>query len=98
MSVPSSPSVFVRFSSSFVGHREFVVRPPESEQFDYEAELAVVIGRVARRVSRRRQWIMWQVTPASQRTRCETGSAIRHRRLPAKLRQLRCIRAVAGYP
>ena len=50
MSVPSSPSVFVRFSSSFVGHREFVVRPPESEQFDYEAELAVVIGRVARRV------------------------------------------------
>lgn len=49
--VPQRPSVFVRFSSSFVGHGQPVIRPRESEQFDYEAEIAVVIGRRARRVS-----------------------------------------------
>lgn len=48
--VPARPSVFVRFVSSFAAHDEPVLRPPESEQFDYEAELAVVIGRRARRV------------------------------------------------
>nr|WP_315594185.1 fumarylacetoacetate hydrolase family protein [uncultured Cupriavidus sp.] len=48
--VPERPSLFVRFSSSFVGHGEPVLLPAESEQFDYEAELAVVIGRSARRV------------------------------------------------
>jgi 2-keto-4-pentenoate hydratase/2-oxohepta-3-ene-1,7-dioic acid hydratase in catechol pathway len=48
--VPERPSVFVRFSSSFVGHGEPVLRPAESEQFDYEAELAVIIGRPARRI------------------------------------------------
>ncbi|CAB3807043.1 hypothetical protein LMG28614_06524 [Paraburkholderia ultramafica] len=49
--VPTRPSVFVRFSSSFVGHEEPVLLPAESEQFDYEAEIAVIIGRRARRVS-----------------------------------------------
>jgi 2-keto-4-pentenoate hydratase/2-oxohepta-3-ene-1,7-dioic acid hydratase in catechol pathway len=49
--VPARPSVFVRFASSFVAAGQPVRRPAESEQFDYEAELAVVIGRTARRVS-----------------------------------------------
>lgn len=47
---PVQPSVFVRFPSSFVGHEDAVIRPRESQQFDYEAELAVVIGRRGRRV------------------------------------------------
>jgi len=51
LSVPPRPSVFVRFSSSFVGHEQPVLRPAESEQFDYEAELAVIVGRRARHVS-----------------------------------------------
>ncbi len=49
--VPKYPSMFVRFPDSFVGHLEPVQRPWASTQFDYEAELAVVIGRPARHVS-----------------------------------------------
>lgn len=50
MPIPHHPSVFVRFASSFSAQNQPVFRPRESEQFDYEAELAVVIGRTARRV------------------------------------------------
>ncbi|HEU4616826.1 MAG TPA: fumarylacetoacetate hydrolase family protein, partial [Gammaproteobacteria bacterium] len=49
---PDRPVIFVRFVDSVVGHGEPMIRPPESEQYDYEGELAVVIGRRARRVSR----------------------------------------------
>jgi len=51
MPVPARPSVFVRFASSFAAHGQPVLRPRESEQFDYEAELAIVIGKPARRVA-----------------------------------------------
>ncbi|PUE62129.1 5-carboxymethyl-2-hydroxymuconate isomerase [Limnohabitans sp. Rim8] len=50
MQVPLNPSVFVRYPNSFVGQGQPVLRPPESEQFDYEAEMAVVIGRGGRRI------------------------------------------------
>jgi 2-keto-4-pentenoate hydratase/2-oxohepta-3-ene-1,7-dioic acid hydratase in catechol pathway len=50
--VPDYPVVFTRFPSSLVGHGEPIVRPAVSEQFDFEGELAVVIGRPAHRVSR----------------------------------------------
>ena len=49
---PEYPVVFVRFADSIVGHGQPMIRPSESVQFDYEGELAVVIGRRARRVSR----------------------------------------------
>jgi 2-keto-4-pentenoate hydratase/2-oxohepta-3-ene-1,7-dioic acid hydratase in catechol pathway len=44
------PSLFLRVPESFVAHGEALVRPPESQQFDYEGELAVVIGRSGRRI------------------------------------------------
>ena len=50
MAVPERPSLFVRFAASQVGHLQPVVRPRASAQFDYEAELAVVIGRRCRHV------------------------------------------------
>ena len=50
--VPEYPVVFVRFAQSLVGDGEAIVRPAVSEQFDFEGELAVVIGRDAHRVSR----------------------------------------------
>ncbi len=50
--VPEHPVVFVRFPGSLTGHRQPIVRPVVSEQFDFEGELAVVIGRRARHVSR----------------------------------------------
>lgn len=49
--VPNYPVVFVRFPGSMVGHGEGIVRPRISQQFDFEGELAVVIGRRARHVS-----------------------------------------------
>jgi 2-keto-4-pentenoate hydratase/2-oxohepta-3-ene-1,7-dioic acid hydratase in catechol pathway len=46
--------LFVRFGDSIVGHERPILKPRESEQLDYEGELAVVIGRRARRVGRDR--------------------------------------------
>ena len=46
----SYPSLFVRFGDSFVGHERPVIRPHESEQFDCEGEIVVVIGRPGRRI------------------------------------------------
>ena len=48
---PTRPSLFVRFPGSFVGHGERIVRPAESVQFDYEGEIALVIGRAGRRIA-----------------------------------------------
>ncbi len=48
---PSYPSFFMRAATSLVAHTEAIVRPPCSTQLDYEAEMAVVIGRTARHLS-----------------------------------------------
>lgn len=50
MEVPRHPSLFVRFPEAQVGHLAPVVRPTASEKFDYEAELAVVIGKAGRHI------------------------------------------------
>jgi len=47
----SFPSVFVRFPSSLTGHDQDLVRPPESEQLDYEGEIVAVIGTGGRRIA-----------------------------------------------
>ncbi len=49
---PKNPSVFVRFPGSFVAHRAPLIRPPETKQFDYEGEIALVIGKAGRRIPR----------------------------------------------
>ena len=49
--LPPYPSVFLRTPGSLVGHRQSIVRPPESEQFDYEGEIAIVIGKSGRRIA-----------------------------------------------
>jgi 2-keto-4-pentenoate hydratase/2-oxohepta-3-ene-1,7-dioic acid hydratase in catechol pathway len=51
MPLPEKPVVFSKFSSSVIAPGEPVVLPAASQQVDYEAELAVVIGRSARNVS-----------------------------------------------
>jgi 2-keto-4-pentenoate hydratase/2-oxohepta-3-ene-1,7-dioic acid hydratase in catechol pathway len=45
------PSLFLRIPESFVAHQEPLIRPPESQQLDYEGELAVIIGREGRRIA-----------------------------------------------
>ncbi len=49
-SVPANMSLFPRFPRSFTGHGQPLIRPRESDKFDYEGEIAVVIGRGGRRI------------------------------------------------
>ena len=48
---PDFPTLFGRFNSSLIGHGAPILRPPQSEQLDYEGELVAVIGKTARDVS-----------------------------------------------
>jgi 2-keto-4-pentenoate hydratase/2-oxohepta-3-ene-1,7-dioic acid hydratase in catechol pathway len=48
---PDYPTLFTRFPDTLVGHGEPVVCPRLSTQYDYEGELAIVIGKPARYVS-----------------------------------------------
>ncbi len=45
------PVLFARFAGSQVGHGQPLVRPAVSEEFDYEGELAVIIGTPGRHIS-----------------------------------------------
>ena len=47
---PKFPSVFLRTPGSFVGHNQDIMRPPESDQLDYEGEIVLVIGKGGRRI------------------------------------------------
>jgi 2-keto-4-pentenoate hydratase/2-oxohepta-3-ene-1,7-dioic acid hydratase in catechol pathway len=51
---PVYPEIFARYATSLIAHREAIRRPRESSSLDYEAELAVVIGRGGRRIHRDR--------------------------------------------
>jgi 2-keto-4-pentenoate hydratase/2-oxohepta-3-ene-1,7-dioic acid hydratase in catechol pathway len=46
------PTLFTRFANTQVGHEQPLIRPRVSTEFDYEAELAVIIGRPAHRMRR----------------------------------------------
>ena len=50
MAIPEQPVIFSKFPTSVIGPGEPVVIPSKSAQTDYEAELAVVIGRRAKNV------------------------------------------------
>lgn len=50
--IPKSPIIFAKFATSLVGHEGTVVLPRISEKVDFEAELAFVIGKEGRHVSR----------------------------------------------
>lgn len=48
---PEHPVLFVRFPGSQTGHGRPLVRPSVSTKFDYEGELAIVIGRGGRHIA-----------------------------------------------
>lgn len=48
---PDYPSIFARYSDSVVPHGEPIIKPKESDQLDYEGELAVVIGKQGRHIA-----------------------------------------------
>jgi 2-keto-4-pentenoate hydratase/2-oxohepta-3-ene-1,7-dioic acid hydratase in catechol pathway len=48
--LPKQPSMFIRLTNTLVGHEGELIRPSVSEQFDFEGELALVIGRAGRHI------------------------------------------------
>jgi acylpyruvate hydrolase len=48
--LPEYPTLFAKFADTLIGARDDIIRPQETGQLDWEAELAVVIGTPARRV------------------------------------------------
>lgn len=50
--LPRWPSTFLKAASCIVGPGDPIVKPPTTEQLDYEIELAVVIGKQAKSVPR----------------------------------------------
>lgn len=50
--VPEFPLVFTRFADSLTGHLADLIMPDVTDRYDFEGELAVVIGKRGHRISR----------------------------------------------
>ena len=48
--LPKQPSMFIRFADTLVGHGGEMIRPKVSDNFDFEGELALVIGKAGRHI------------------------------------------------
>src|SRR5882757_3934180 len=48
--LPKQPSMFIRLANTLVGHEGELIRPSVSQHFDFEGELALVIGRGGRHI------------------------------------------------
>jgi 2-keto-4-pentenoate hydratase/2-oxohepta-3-ene-1,7-dioic acid hydratase in catechol pathway len=51
LDAPKFPRLFMKLDESLVGHKVPMIRPRASEQYDFEGELMVVIGKTARHVA-----------------------------------------------
>ena len=51
-----NPALFLRVAESQVGHRQPILRPRESSHLDFEAEIALIIGKGGRRISQQDCW------------------------------------------
>ncbi len=49
--LPKQPSMFIRFADTLVGHGGQLIRPKVSDNFDFEGELALVIGKGGRHIA-----------------------------------------------
>ncbi|HEY5754317.1 MAG TPA: fumarylacetoacetate hydrolase family protein [Steroidobacter sp.] len=54
--VAAHPTIFTRTVESLQAHDRPLLIPRESDQFDYEGELAVIIGHAGRRISEEHAW------------------------------------------
>ncbi len=52
MDIPSDPIIFLKPSTSVIGHKDKIIYPSISERVDHEAELGLIIGKTAKNVSR----------------------------------------------
>ena len=51
MAIPTMPVIFAKYANTLTGHRAEIELPAVDNKFDYEAELGVVIGRIAKNVN-----------------------------------------------
>jgi len=51
MAKPAYPTIFTRWADTHVGHLQPLIRPRDSDNFDYEGELVVIIGKGGRRIT-----------------------------------------------
>jgi len=51
---PEFPTLFARFRSSLIGHGAPLVKPPQSEQLDFEGEMVAIIGKAGKDIHRSR--------------------------------------------
>ena len=49
--VPAEPILFLKPPSAVIGHGATIVLPPQSQRVEHESELAIVVGKEARKVS-----------------------------------------------
>ncbi|MQY14554.1 putative protein YisK [Streptomyces sp. RB5] len=49
--LPEHPTLFAKFADSLIGANDDIVRPAETEKFDWEVELALVVGAPVRRAT-----------------------------------------------
>ncbi len=49
---PDYPALFPRFPSSLVGHKASIIRPLASDTLDFEREVAAIVGRGGRHISK----------------------------------------------
>ncbi len=54
--VTETPVIFLRLADSQVAHAQDIIRPPESHRLDYEAEIAIIIGKGGRRIREEDAW------------------------------------------
>lgn len=54
MALPMNPLIFLKAPTSVIGPGDLIERPAQSARVDYEAEMAIVIGRKCRNVSVKR--------------------------------------------
>ena len=52
MDIPAYPVLFSKFNNALAAHNQTISLPKDGEKFDYEAELVIVIGKEASKVSK----------------------------------------------
>lgn len=50
------PAIFIRFSDSLTAHDAPLLKPKATQRFDFEGELAVIIGKAGRNISQADAW------------------------------------------
>jgi 2-keto-4-pentenoate hydratase/2-oxohepta-3-ene-1,7-dioic acid hydratase in catechol pathway len=67
--ITDEPLIFFKPSSAIIGHGDAIVIPPQSKQVELEAELCLVIGKLAKNVSEDKALeYLWGVTIANDVT------------------------------